>query len=161
MKKHKIVLLLFLSIWLLTSCDGNKIYESNVEIPKGSWDIEHVAQFKFAIEDTKIPYNLKVNVRNTEFYMSQNLWVFIKTTSPSSKVQYDTLNCLLANDKGEWLGEGMGDIWDLSVPYKQSIGFPEKGQYTVEIKHGMRMQKVPMIMEIGLRVEKAEIEEKD
>jgi len=76
-------------------------------------------------------------------------------------VQYDTLNCLLANDKGEWLGEGMGDIWDLSVPYKQSIGFPEKGQYTVEIKHGMRMQKVPMIMEIGLRVEKAEIEEKD
>ncbi len=161
MRTYKILLHLVVSVLLFASCDSNKLYESNVEIPKGSWDIDHVAQFKFAIEDTQIPYNLKVNVRNTEFYMSQNLWIFIKTTSPSNKVQYDTLNCILANDKGEWLGEGMGDIWDLTVPYKQSIGFPEKGQYTVEIKQGMRMQKVPMIMEIGLRVEKAEIESKE
>ena len=95
-------------------------------------------------------------MRNTQFYMAQNLWVFIKTSSPTNKVQYDTLNCVLADDKGQWLGSGMGDIWDITIPYKQSIGFPEKGQYTVEIKHGMRMDKLPMILEIGLRVEKAE-----
>ena len=155
MKLKNIILISIIAL-LSISCDSNKLYESNVEIPEGIWDVENVAQFKFDIEDTKIPYNLKVNVRNTQFYMSQNLWIFIKTTSPSNKSQYDTLNCILADDKGKWMGSGMGDIWDISLPYKKSIGFPEKGQYTVEIKHGMRMEKLPMILEIGLRVEKTE-----
>ncbi len=151
-------LVVVMSVFFLISCDSNKIYESNVEIPDGIWDMENVAQFKFPIEETTVPYNLKVNVRNTQFFQSKNLWVFIKTTSPSNKTQYDTLNCILATDKG-WIGEGMGDIWDISIPYKQSVGFPEKGDYTVEIKHGMRTEKLPMIMEIGLRVEEAEVKE--
>ena len=156
MKQNILILIISLILLFSISCDSKKLYESNVEIPEGIWDVNNVAQFKFGIEETSIPYNLKVNVRNTQFYMAQNLWVFIKTSSPTNKVQYDTLNCILADDKGKWLGSGMGDIWDITIPYKQSIGFPEKGQYTVEIKHGMRMDKLPMVLEIGLRVEKAE-----
>lgn len=157
--KFKIPSLAVIVLFFSISCDSQKLYESNVEIPDGIWEVGNVAQFKFSVEETKIPYNLKVNVRNTHFFGSQNLWVFIKTSSPTNKIQYDTLNCTLADEKGKWLGDGMGDIWDISCPYKQNIGFPEKGEYTVEIKHGMRTKRLPMILEIGLRVEKAEVKE--
>lgn len=154
---RRILLLTFTGI-IIFSCDSKKIYESNVEIPNGVWNLEHVAKFKFPIEKTEIPYNLKVNVRNSQHYLYQNLWLFIKTTSPSQKSQYDTLNCVLANDKGKWLGSGISNVFDITVPYKQAVGFPEKGTYTVEIRHGMRMKDLPKVLEIGLRVEKAEYE---
>jgi gliding motility-associated lipoprotein GldH len=159
MKKYILITFSIIIALFTISCDSNKVYESNVEIPDSAWDTAQVAVFQFGIEEKTIPYNLKINVRHTQFYVAQNLWLFIKTTSPSNKVQYDTLNCQLADDKGKWLGDGMGEIFDLNQTYKQNIGFPETGQYKIEIKHGMRMPKVPMIMEIGFRVETAEIKE--
>jgi len=144
----------FLALWL-TACNKNKVFESNVTIPNMSWSMKEAVKFDFEIKSTQTAYNLFVNVRNTESYPYKNLWLFIRTKTPSGKVEVDSLDCKLADDTGKWLGDGAGEIWDNQIKFKQRVGFPETGKYTVEIQHGMRSEPLPAIMEVGLMVEKS------
>jgi gliding motility-associated lipoprotein GldH len=120
-----------------------------------SWPLNKAVKFEFDIATTKVPYNLYVNVRNSESYPYKNLWLFIRTKTPSGKVEVDSLDCKLADDTGKWLGDGAGDIWDNKIPFKNRVGFPEVGKYTVEIQHGMRSEPLPAVLEVGLLVEKS------
>ena len=150
-----IVFLAFM-VFFLPSCDTNRIYEENIEIPEGIWNEGYIPEFKVNITDIKIPYNLLVNVRHGDGYPHKNLWLFIQTTSPSGKSFVDTTNFTLAEENGEWRGDGAGDLWDIQLPYKDTVGFLEPGIYTVKIRQGMRYDNLPYILSMGLRVEKAE-----
>jgi len=159
MKKivHLFIGLIILSM-IFPSCDSSKIYEKNLNIPDGIWNVGHVAKFDVQISDSKIPYNLYVNIRNASLYPTNNIWLFVTTNSPQGKAQRDTVEFILANEKGEWLGDGAGDYWDSQLMYKKSVLFPSAGNFKLEIQHGMRMENLPFILEIGLRVEKAKID---
>lgn len=139
-----------------SACDDNRIFEENTEIPDNTWSSSNVLKFDVSIVDTKTPTNFYINVRNADGYPYNNLFLFIKTTFPSGKMSNDTLECVLADEKGKWLGSGMGDIYDNQIPFKKNVLFPEAGKYTFEIQHGMRTEHVPLIMDVGLRIEKAE-----
>ncbi len=65
----------------------------------------------------------------------------------------DTLNFRLADDRGRWLGRGIGDLYFIRLPYKQDILFPYKGIYRFEIVQGMRTD-LEGIRDVGLRVER-------
>jgi len=82
--------------------------------------------------------------------------LFIKTVFPNGKFSNDTLECVLADEKGKWLGTGLGDIYDNQIPFKRNVRFPMAGTYRFEIEQGMRTETVPLIMDVGLRIEKAE-----
>ncbi len=148
---------MIISVLILVSCDKNKVFEKNLEIDKGLWNSENIAEFDIDINETKIPYNILINIRNAHLYPTSNIWLFVTTVSPKGKSQRDTVEFILANEKGEWLGDGMGDIWDNSLPFKEKIGFPKKGKYKIRIQHGMRVNPLPFILEIGVRVEKADL----
>lgn len=139
-----------------SSCDTSRIYEENQTIPDNVWASDNVLKFTVDIVDTIAPTNFYVNVRNADGYPYSNLFVFVKTIFPNNKISKDTLECVLADDKGQWLGSGMGDIYDNQIPFKQHVRFPISGTYTFEIQHGMRVDKIPLIMDMGLRIEKAE-----
>jgi gliding motility-associated lipoprotein GldH len=68
----------------------------------------------------------------------------------------DTLDCILADEKGKWLGSGIGDIYDNQIPFKRNVRFPLPGTYSFEIQQGTRKDDIPLIMDVGLRIEKAE-----
>ena len=60
---------------------------------------------------------------------------------------------------GKWLGDGLGDIWDIQCQFK-AIRFNKDGLYRFEIEQAMRygelakIDNLPGVMEIGLRIEK-------
>jgi len=154
MQKSNLFPLALFIIFITMSCNKNRVYEKNVEIPGSLWNKSYMTQFEFTIDDNTIPYNLFVNVRHSEMFPSRNLWLFITTTGLDGKSQRDTLNCILADDAGKWFGSGMGDMFDIQIPFKKKIGFPAKGMYKINIEHGMRNDVLALISEIGLRVEK-------
>lgn len=139
-----------------SSCDTSRIYEENQTLPDNVWASDNVLKFSVNIVDTVSPTNFYVNVRNADGYPYGNLFVFVKTTFPNNKTSNDTLECILADEKGQWLGSGMGDIYDNQIPFKRNVRFPMSGTYMFEIQHGMRVDKIPLIMDMGLRIEKAE-----
>lgn len=148
---------LFLIVSLfLTSCDNNTVFEQNTPITNHEWDIKQVISYSIPVSDTTIPNNFYVNVRNGGNYAYSNLFLFIQTTFPNGKIIKDTLECVLANDKGVWLGKGAGDVIDHRIPFKKNVLFPVSGNYKVEIEQAMRMEKLPEIFDIGFRIEKAQ-----
>ena len=141
---------------LFASCDDARIYEENESIPETGWSHEKALVFNAEIRDPATAANFYVNVRNADGYPYSNLYLFITTKFPNGKQSNDTLECVLADDKGKWLGKGIGDIYDNQIPFKRNVRFPQAGTYTFEIRHGMRPDVVPLIMDVGLRIEKAE-----
>ena len=149
--------LIFLSLILvLSSCDQSRVYEKNIKIPEGIWDRQNIIQFEIQIEDTITSHNLYVNVRNASLYPMSNLYLFITTTAPSGHSVRDTVDVILADEKGKWLGSGLGDIWDLQQMYKRNVRFAQSGKYSFSFEQAMRNEKLPFILDVGLRVEKAD-----
>lgn len=141
---------------LFSACDKDRIFEQNKDIPESGWDSSNVLKFSVDIKDPAMPANFYVNVRNADGYPYSNLYLFIKTKFPNGKQSNDTLECILADDKGKWIGRGLGDIYDNQIPFKRNVRFPMAGTYSFEIEQGMRARTIPLIMDVGLRIEKAE-----
>jgi len=154
MYNRHFLIFFFLSGLLLCSCDPDRVYEKNIRIPDGIWDRNDPVYFEVIIQDTITPHNLYINVRNTGMYPVSNLYLFITTTAPSGHSVKDTVQVILADEKGKWLGKGLGDIWDLQRLYKQNVRFAQKGMYIFEYEQAMRIEKLPFILDVGLRVEK-------
>jgi gliding motility-associated lipoprotein GldH len=145
------------SIFLLfTSCDTGRVYEENKDIPDNTWKQNTSIEFNVDIKDTISLHNMYVNVRNSAGYSYSNLFLFIKTVFPKGEQTIDTLECTLADPSGKWLGEGLGDIWDNQILFKKNIRFPQSGQYKFKVEQAMRIDPLTSIMDIGLRIEKAE-----
>jgi gliding motility-associated lipoprotein GldH len=140
----------------LTACDKNRVFEENTPIADHAWDTAQVVRFEVNIEDTVSPHNFFVNVRNGDAYRYSNLYLFINTIFPDGRRSHDTLECILADDRGRWLGEGIGDLYSSQILFKKNVRFPLSGTYKFEFMQGMREDRLPMITDIGMRIEKQE-----
>ena len=97
-----------------------------------------------------------MNIRHAEGYPFSNLYVFLKTKFPNGKFAQDTLELILQSPDGKWQGSGLGDIWDNQIMFKRGIRFPLKGKYEFSIQQASRQPVLPMVMEVGMRIEKSE-----
>ena len=150
----------FCFCFFLASCDNSRLYETNVEIENNVWSLQQVPNFEYINSDTISLQKLQVNVRHTSTYPFSNLWLLIHTKSPDNTQKTDTLECVLAQKDGKWLGNGLGDIWDIEFDFDNRY-FMQQGSYNFTIEQAMRhgdlsqIEHLPGIMEIGLRIEKS------
>ncbi len=138
----------------MLSCDPDRVYEENVLIPEHKWNRNNLLQFQVNITDTISSFNLNVNIRNGGNYSYRNLFLFINTYAPTGEWVRDTVNCILANEKGKWLGSGIGDIYDIQITYKKNVRFPYPGIYSFTFEQAMRAEELSHVYDIGLRIEK-------
>jgi gliding motility-associated lipoprotein GldH len=136
----------------LYACKQNTFFESTLEIPGNKWESDKTAVFDFTISDTLQFYNLIIQIANTDNYRNSNLWLFIRTHLSKSEIASDTLEFILSNEKGKWLGEKVGKSWHNDLIYKSKIRFPQTGKYSVEITQGMRDLKLNGIEQIGFKI---------
>lgn len=145
---------LFSQLLVLTSCDPQRVYENNINIPGDSWSQNRIIKFDVEVKDTISTHNIYVNVRNTGEYPMSNLYIFIKTTSPLGYSVKDTFECILADDRGKWTGKGFGSIWSNQCLFKENIRFPFTGIYSFEYEQAMRIGDLTGLTDVGLRLEK-------
>lgn len=143
---------------LLTSCDSNRVFDEYVSV--GTWDKNTALTFKFQQPDTINKYNLFMNVRNTNEYEFQNLFLIVNMNFPNGNVVSDTLEYEMAAPNGKWLGTGIG-IKESKLWYKPNVRFPYEGTYEIKIQQAMRkinepkgIQSLKGISEVGFRIEK-------
>lgn len=105
--------------------------------------------------DVNSLHDISVMIRHADSYPYSNLFVFLTTKYPDGKVTQDTLECILASAKGEWMGNGAGDIYDITIPLKQSTKFPLAGKYSFTFEQAMRTDPLPLIMDFGFEIKKS------
>jgi gliding motility-associated lipoprotein GldH len=147
-------LIIILFVWQLYACDKRLIYTDSSAMPGEVWTLDNVPVFKPSVTDTVHSNNIFLNIRTGTSYPFRNIWLFVTTTSPAGKSITDTLQYMLADEKGKWYGKGFGDVHELNLPFKTSVYFPEVGIYSFNIRHGMRVENLKGVYDIGLRIER-------
>ena len=152
--KPTTICILFVLLLGFTACDSKRVYEQNIDIPEYIWDKDNPVYFDVEIKDTVSLHNVYINIRNASGYAYSNLYLFLDTKYPNNTMSRDTIECILADPSGKWLGDGSGDIWDNQILFKKNVRFKQIGTYKFRYEQAMRMPKLPMIMDVGLRIEK-------
>lgn len=135
------------------SCDSNRYYEQNIEVPGEEWMANESMDFTMEIEDTNSLFNFYVNVRNTNDYPYANLYIFIESTFPDSLIARDTVELQLASLDGKWLGSGYGKYKYHHFILRKAMRFVQQGSYSFKIEQGMRKEQLQGISDIGIRLE--------
>jgi gliding motility-associated lipoprotein GldH len=141
-------------VLMLTSCINNDVYFQYKSVNEIGWSKDSVYKFDVSIDDTSALYNVYVNIRNNKIYPYQNLWLFLEKANPDHSKMKDSIECYLADQRGKWLGSGMGSILEMPVLYQQEVRFSHKGIYQYSIVQGMRDDILIGISDVGVRVEK-------
>jgi len=94
-----------------------------------------------------------LQIRNNNLYPYQNLWLFVAEKQPDGTIVRDTVECMLADEYGKWVGTGIS-IFNSDIPIRVGYTFPQRGQYTFTIRQGMRDERLKGIEQIGIRIER-------
>jgi len=140
-------------VYFSTSCSNNGVIEQQFTIPQSGWHKDTVVTFTCNIEDNSDSYNISLEIEHSNYYLNNNIWLFIGTLSPAGILQKDTLNIILAENSGKWYGKLSGDNVKIRVPFKQAVGFPENGEYKFFIQQGLRTDVLTTVNKIGILIE--------
>tara|TARA_B100001146_G_scaffold225257_1_gene249098 strand:- start:24580 stop:25065 length:486 start_codon:yes stop_codon:yes gene_type:complete len=134
---HKALLTLVIAA-LLTACNSNVIESDTRSIASAVWEKNDTISFAVQPKDSLQSYDMFLQVRNTNNYPFNNLFLIVSMEFPHGKVVTDTLEYKMANPDGSWLGTGFGTIKENKLWYKEGITFFEGGTYNLRITHAVR-----------------------
>lgn len=151
---RKIVpLIVLLAVLVHPSCDRSMVYDEFQRIEEGVWSWDDPVDFTFHMDDTVSLHDFQIQLRHSTEYPLSNLYMFVHIAGPSGQAMTDTINFILAEKSGEWIGKGVGNIREIGYLYRKNTVFPDTGSYTVFIEQAMRLPEVP-VSEVGLRIRK-------
>ena len=108
--------------------------------------------FELPLLDTIKKYDLKLKIRHTVDYDFQNLFIFLEDHNR------DTIEIMLANKNGEWLGKGISDVREVEHIVEKKRIFYTPSPQTVKIEQAMRygkenkIERLHHILDVGLIV---------
>lgn len=147
MKRYLIPIILLLT----AACQSSAVFEKYEEIPNEVWNRDNVIELKADIPDSGL-YNVYLCIRHTTDYEMANLWCFISTRSHATQQLQDTVNLKIAESDGRWLGQGNTIKIVEQVINKNPVALP-KGEVTFRIEQGMRLEAMPGVKNVGIKVE--------
>lgn len=137
---------------MIQACNYNSLYDENISINEKGWYKNNLATFEVVVTDTLQLYNFYINVRNTIDYRYSNLYIFMDTKFPNNNMSRDTLEFILADFEGKWLGKGWGSVKENTVLISADMRFPLSGIYEFKIQQAMRQDTLKGIKNMGIRI---------
>jgi gliding motility-associated lipoprotein GldH len=150
----KLILPLVLLSLVFTSCDKAKVYEKYLDNERITWNRFDVKTFQVPIEDASSTYDFYVVIRHADAFPLDFLHMKFIINTPSGESRTIDQKVMLKNKDGKWLGDGMGDLWDVTYLFRNDLKITEPGTCTVEISSAMSQADLPGIMQVGLIVRK-------
>ncbi len=136
------------------SCDRSRFYDHSVKVPAEGWHLDSTKVFEIQVNDTIQPFNFYINLRNNNDYGYSNFYLFLNTKLPNRDFARDTIELILAERSGKWLGKGFGRYRDHQILIRDNLVFPFKGAYLFEIEQAMRDTLLVGIENVGIRIER-------
>lgn len=149
----KIIPLLLMCVAALSACQPTPIYSKFHTVPTSGWNQDSILTYDVEVEDSTTIYEVLIVVRHNMRYPYQNLWLFVDEFEKNMCIRRDTIEATLADNYGRWLGKG-NNRFTLLLMYNSSCRFKLTGNYTFNIQHGMRTERLEGITDIGLIIRK-------
>ena len=155
------MLLIFMSLLLLNSCDTNTIAGDLQSMQSERWPASQKVNFEFPKLDSIQQFDVYLNIRNTNAYPFSNIFLIAELEYPFGKIKVDTLEYKMANPDGTWLGTGIGSIKESKLTYLENFSFDESGTYKLSVSQAVRnngdtqgVSQLEGITDVGFTIEK-------
>lgn len=154
--KSKIIIPTLAILFLSAGCIHINLYEKQVTIPSQEWKYDFKPEYSFEIRDTTSRYYIYIVVRHTDRYQFNNLWLRVGSAAPGKPMEFHNVNVQLAGTDS-WDGTGMDDIYEVRKMISPgAVSFRSSGTYAFSVAQIMRENPLKYILDIGIRLEKAE-----
>ena len=147
------ILCLFL---VCTGCGPNYIFDQTFEIENQEWTYENQLDFKVDIKDTLRIYNLYLDIEHASDYPHQNIYILINTLFPSGQKTQEKVPINFADKGGQWYGDCGNEWCSLRINIQQGAFFNALGTHTFSIEQYMRLNPLPGIKTVSLKIEETE-----
>ena len=148
-------------ILVFEGCLPSPYFQREEAVSGNEWSYNYRPKFKFDITDTTAKYQPYFIIQHSQAYPYCNLWMWMYIKTPGdSLIKKERVNVLLADPSGKWLGRGLGSIYEERVYLSlgDSVQFNRKGTYEIALEQNMRVNPLPEVLHVGLRVEKINIQ---
>ncbi len=106
--------------------------------------------FDFEIKE-EANYDMVFCMRHSTGYQYMSIKTKITMTTPDGNVFEKIAEFTVADEKGKYVGEGTGQLWDMEEAFT-SGELMKKGKYKIKIEHDMQIDPVILVIDIGLKV---------
>lgn len=145
-------ILLFLIIFM-ASCQNDTRYHSYNSTSVDGWNKSDILVYDIPQSFEKGKYEIEIGIRHTEIYKYKNLWIEVKSNLTDAKKQEcDSIQLILADKSGKWLGKGIAGIYqnDSLLTYNITVNNTNKAK--MSIRHIMRDKQLKGIRDVGIKL---------
>ena len=141
---------------LLAGCDSNALVDRYHELPQKGWTYDQTVVDTLEITQPEFYHQAYANLRINADYPYQNIYLKLNITAPDGKTTNEVISVPLAENSGKWLGSGIWNVITFQSPILHRKYFDQKGKYRIEIEQNMRLESLPSVEAVGIRVEQQE-----
>ena len=138
-------------IYIMVLFGCNKSNSFTHSFHENHWNFEDSIVFNYNIDDVSKNYNIELFFRNNLNYPYRNLYLFLEVHYFDSVIKRDTLEYLITDNYGKWLGRGLGKTRD-NYFLENMAASEGEGKYKFIITHGMRKNPLIGVNNIGIKI---------
>ena len=146
-------IVVFVFILSFSACGPNYIFEKEQIIPKEEWAYDNLLDFDFEIQDSLKRYNLLLDITYQKNYPKQNLYLQIHSIFPDREALKQVLNIDLLDKQGRYKGNCNDEFCTLEILLQSEAYFNTLGKHTIRIAQFMRINPLPGIKSMKLKIE--------
>ena len=120
-----------------------------------SWNRLDFLVFEVPVNENDI-LDFDIALRHHTSFQHDYLYVNITFYAPDGEMRSADYDFKLKDADGNWLADGMGELWDIEIPIRQEMPFYQTGICKVRIENNYPRIETPGIIEIGLIVRKSD-----
>lgn len=152
---------ILLGLLLATSCLNPGKSEKRYQSVGKAWSSKNTLTFEISdVSDFRTQrFDIFILLRNNEFYPFNNIFLIAKIRDSLNVFSVDTLEYLMANKQGKWLGKGYTSIKESRLIFKENYSFFANSPLKIEVRHALRkleeehgMLELPGILDVGIEV---------
>jgi gliding motility-associated lipoprotein GldH len=144
-----------LAVYLtFTSCQEAAVYREYRKIDNMTWNRFDIIEFEVPVEEgDKLDFYLAL--RHHTAFPYDKLFVNITFYTPGGEFRSANYDFDLKDEEGNWLADGMGELWDIELPVRSEMQFSETGICKVRLENQYPKVNTPGILELGLIVKRS------
>lgn len=152
--RNKLIPLLILIPLTFLSCQSPVVFKEYHKFPGYTWERNDDIVFRYENSDISSLYDFEVQLRHMTGFPYDEMVLVFRIVSPSGNVRSMEHRIRIKDEDGNYIADGMGDLWDLSATLLGGVTLPEEGEYIFEFNNVMPRVRISGLMELGLKVSK-------
>jgi len=157
MKKFNFVILLCIVLFS-TSCNKKVLYSHFEEFDQLKWQKNDKVRFEIPIYEQATNQNVFLSIRHTAHFYLNGVTFKMTKTLPSGNVEQKSIFIPIKDDKNSYMGDGNGDVYDVTVLVDSAITFTEIGEYKFDVEYQADEELIVQVYQVGVIIKSSDAE---